>query len=154
MPAALSLKPLLKLSVGLTCQVYLLEIEGYLLKDRDEVGLSAGRSAGSFSSTVLIGIGRTGFNTRFSTPDLTLSLTESLNGTEIELKMERLTTLRSGGEPQVQAGLPRHHSRLRHHGYPPQEVTHVLFQPGRRGAVSALPVFFQCKGMRHRYLQV
>jgi len=60
------------LSVSLTGQVSLLEIEGLSLKDRDQVGLSAGRPVGFMKCTVLIG--RTGFSTRFSIPEPTRSL--------------------------------------------------------------------------------
>ena len=56
-----------KLSVGLFGQVY-------SLKDRDQVGLSAGRSVGFIKCTVLIG--RTGLSTWFSVPDSTLSLSK------------------------------------------------------------------------------
>ena len=66
--------PSVQLSVGVTGIADLLEIEGYLLKDRDPVGLSASRSVG-FSNRVVL-IGRTGFDTTYSIPDPTLSLSQ------------------------------------------------------------------------------
>jgi len=48
----------------------------YLLKDRDQAGLPTGRSVGTPTRRVLIG--RTGFDTISSIPDLTLSLSEFL----------------------------------------------------------------------------
>ena len=48
----------------------------YVLTDRNPVGLAASRSVGFSKRTVLIG--RTGFDTTTSIPDLTLSLSDNI----------------------------------------------------------------------------
>ena len=76
--------------------------------DRDPVGLSAGRSVGFWKWTVLIG--RKGFNTRYSIPDPTLSLSAASLGAAGRNEVSRVSVCaneRVREEPVIEASVDR-----------------------------------------------